>query len=310
MKSDIITRLESGEILFCDGSTGVILQSLGCDPGESVEKWGLEHEETLRKLHKSYIEAGADIILTNTLGGNSIKLKKYNLDDEVRSLNKELAEIALDVVSAFDRKIYVAGNVGPTGELMEPYGLLTESDLIKSFSEQIKVLSETRVDLIFIETMMDVNEAVCAVKAVKESCDLPVFASISFNPDRNGFRTVMGNSPEQAVEMLQSAGADVVGSNCGGVLAEMMPDLVKQMKKAGARLVVIEPNAGIPTVINGKTVFPQSPQEMAKSFPAIVDAGANAVGGCCGATSEHIRLIVKTVREHILYKSDNTNLRI
>ncbi len=299
LKNDIISRLKSGEILFCDGSTGIVLQSLGCEPGESVEKWGLVHAETLKKLHKSYVEAGSEIILTNTLGGNRIKLKKYGLEDEVRSLNKGLAELALDVVSTFDRKIYVAGNVGPTGELMEPYGLLTESDLIKSFSEQIKVLSETGVDLIFIETMIDVNEAASAVKAAKESCDLPIFASVSFNPDRNGFRTVMGNSPEQAVEILQEVGADVVGSNCGGVLAEMMPNLVRQMKKAGAKLIVVEPNAGMPTIINGKTVFPQQPQDMAKSFPEIVDAGANAVGGCCGATSEHIRLIVKTVREHI-----------
>ncbi|MGQ9610424.1 MAG: homocysteine S-methyltransferase family protein [bacterium] len=302
MKSDIIIRLESGEILFCDGSTGIILQSLGCGPGESVEKWGLEHDKTLRELHKSYIEAGSDIVLTNTLGGNSIKLKKYGLESEVKLLNKGLAELALEIASAFDRKIYVAGNIGPTGELMEPYGLLTESDLIKSFSEQIKILSETGVDLIFIETMIDVNEAAFAVKAAKETCDLPIFASISFNPDRNGFRTVMGNSPEQAVEVLQEAGADVVGSNCGGVLAEMMPDLVRQMKKAGAKFIVIEPNAGIPTIINGKTVFPQQPQEMAKSFPAIIDAGANVVGGCCGATSEHIRLIIKTVREHISKK--------
>lgn len=302
MKNDIIIRLGSGEILFCDGSTGIILQSLGCGPGESVEKWGLEHDKTLRELHKSYIEAGSDIILTNTFGGNSIKLKKYGLESEVKLLNKGLAELALEIASAFDRKIYVAGNIGPTGELMEPYGLLTESDLIKSFSEQIKILSETGVDLIFIETMIDVNEAASAVKAAKETSDLPIFASISFNPGRNGFRTVMGNSPEQAVEVLQKAGADVVGSNCGGVLAEMMPDLVRQMKKAGAKFIVIEPNAGIPTIINGKTVFPQQPQEMAKSFPAIIDAGANVVGGCCGATSEHIRLIIKTVREHISKK--------
>lgn len=302
MKNNIIIRLESGEILFCDGSTGIILQSLGCGPGESVEKWGLEHDKTLRELHKSYIEAGSDIILTNTLGGNSIKLKKYGLESKVKLLNKGLAELALEIASAFDRKIYVAGNIGPTGELVEPYGLLTESDLIKSFSEQIKILSETGVDLIFIETMIDVNEAASAVKAAKETSDLPIFASISFNPDRNGFRTVMGNSPEQVVEVLQEAGADVVGSNCGGVLAEMMPDLVRQMKKAGAKFIVIEPNAGIPTIINGKTVFPQQPQEMAKSFPAIIDAGANVVGGCCGATSEHIRLIIKTVREHISKK--------
>lgn len=299
MKTDLLDRLNSGEILICDGSTGIILQSMGCGPGESVEKWGLENEAVLRKLHSGYIEAGADIIITNTLGGSRLKLEKFGLGSEVEVINKSLAIVALDIASKFPKTVYVAGNVGPTGQLMEPYGLLTESDMIDVFSQQINALVEGGVDFIFIETMIDVNEAAAAVKAARRMCDLPVFASISCNPDKNGFRTVMGNSPKQAVEVLQDAGADVLGSNCGSVLAAMMPDLVKQMKEAGARLVVIEPNAGIPQMLGGKTVFPQSPQEMAKSFPDIIDAGANIVGGCCGATSEHIRLIAQTVREHI-----------
>ncbi len=303
MKTNLLDRLNSGEILICDGSTGIVLQSMGCGPGESVEKWGLENEAILRNLHRGYIEAGADIIITDTLGGSQLKLEKYGLGSEVESINKNLAIIAKDVASGFSKTVYVGGNVGSTGQLMQPFGLLSESDLIEAFSQQIRSLVDGGVDFIFIETMIDVNEAVVAVKAAKNVCDLPVFASISYNPDRNGFRTVMGNSPKQAVEALQEAGADVVGSNCGSVLAEMMPELVRQMKEAGAKLVVIEPNAGIPQVINGKTVFPQSPQDMAKSFPAIVGAGANVVGGCCGATSEHIRLIAQSVREHLRKKS-------
>ncbi len=299
MNKGLLDRLNDGEILICDGSMGIRLQSLGCPVGVSVEKWGFENIDVLNDIHAGYIEAGADIIITNTLGGSRLKLDKYNLGNEVGALNKGLAEIAVDVALKFSKPVYVAGNVGSTGELMEPYGLLTESDIIKAFSEQTKALVEGGVDLLFIETMMDVSEAVAAVKAIKESCDLPIFASISFNPDKNGFRTVMGNSPQQAVEMLQDAGADVVGSNCGSTFAPDMPELMKQMKSAGARLLVVEPNAGLPEIIKGKTVFPHTPEQMAKHVPAMIDAGANVVGGCCGTNEEHIGLITQTAREYV-----------
>lgn len=299
MNCDLLERLNNGEILICDGSTGIALQYKGCDPGESVEKWGLEHRDILMSLHAGYIDAGADIILTNTLGGNKIKLKKYGLENEVESLNRNLAELAREVAYRYKKTVYVAGNLGPTGELMEPYGALSESAVIEAFCQQVEALIDGGVDFIYIETMIDVNEAVCAVKAVKVTCDLPIIASMSFDPAKNGFRTVMGNTPEQAVAMLHSAGADVVGANCGSVLASMMPDLIKQMKSAGARLVAVEPNAGIPQLINGKTVFPETPEEMAVHVPAMLDAGANVIGGCCGAMAEHIRLISKTAKEHI-----------
>jgi 5-methyltetrahydrofolate--homocysteine methyltransferase len=303
LNKGLLERLNAGEILICDGSTGIALQSMGCNLGESVEKWGFEHSDILMDLHANYIDAGADIILTDTLGGSKIKLKKFGLENEVESLNKGLAELARNVVSRYTKIVYVAGNVGPTGELMEPYGTLSESDMIESFSQQIKALINGGVDFIFIETMIDVNEAVSAIKATKALCDLPIFASIAFDPGKNGFRTVMGNTPEQAVDRLQSAGADVVGSNCGSVLASMMPDLIKQMKSAGAKLIAVEPNAGIPQIINGRTVFPETPQEMAVHVPAMIDAGANVVGGCCGVMAEHIRLIAKTAREYISKKN-------
>ncbi len=303
MKEDLLERLNNGEILICDGSTGIALQYKGCDPSESVEKWGLEHRDILMSLHAGYIDAGADIILTNTLGGNGIKLKKFGLENEVESLNRSLAELAREVVSRYTKTVYVAGNLGPTGELMEPYGTLSESDMIEAFSRQVRALVDGGVDFIFIETMIDINEAVSAIKAVKATCDLRIFASMSFNPVKNGFRTVMGNTPEQAVDILQSTGADVVGSNCGSVLASMMPDLIKQMRSAGARLIAVEPNAGIPQLIGGKTIFPETPEDMAIHVPAMIDAGANVIGGCCGALSEHIRLIAEKAREHILKSS-------
>ena len=299
MRKDLLERLNSGEILICDGSVGITLQALGCPPGESVEKWGLEHDDILRNLHVSYIEAGADIIITNTLGGNRLMLEKYGLGDQVEYLNKGLANIALDASSRFSKPVYVAGNVSATGEQLEPYGDLTESEAIEVFSQQVKALVDGGVDFIFIETIIDVNEAVSAVKASKLSCDLPVFASLSFDFGNRGFRTVYGNSPEQVVDLLQEAGADVVGSNCGSVLASKMPELIKQMKSAGARLVVVEPNAGLPELINGRNVFHQTPQEMAIHVLAMIDAGANVIGGCCGTTPEHIRLIAKAVKEYM-----------
>ena len=305
MNKGILERLNNGEILICDGSMGIMLQSLGCPPDVSIEKWGLENSDVVSNLHKDYIEAGADIIITNTLGGSRIKLDKYNLGNEVISINKGLAEIAVDTASKFSKRIYVAGNIGPSGELMMPYGLLTESEIIKSFSEQVKGLLDGKVDFFFIETMIDVNEALSAIKAIKELCNLPIFASMSFNPVKNGFRTVMGNSPQQVVEMLQSAGADVIGSNCGSTFAPDMPALMMQMKSAGARLLVAEPNAGLPEIINGKTVFPHTPEQMAKYVPDMIDSGASVIGGCCGTNAEHIRLMAQTAHRHIKDRSKN-----
>jgi len=296
LKVELLSRLNSGEVLVCDGAMGTMLQSFGYTTGDPPEKWGVEHEESLRRVHSEYIEAGADIILTNTFGGSRPKLEKYGLGSEVEQLNRDLAQIAVDEASKAERKVYVAGDVGPTGEFMEPIGMLTESDMIEIFSQQIRALAQGGVDLIFIETMMDPNEAAAAVKAAKKVCDLPVFASMSYNVDKKGFRTMMGTSPEQAVKILIEAGADVVGANCGDVLASMMPSLIRQMKEAGAKLVVVEPNAGVPRIIDGRTVFPQTPQEMARSVPEMIEAGADVIGGCCGTTPEYIRLIARIVK--------------
>jgi len=294
--SQFLDALQEGKRLVSDGAMGTQLQSRGYPAGDSPEAWALEHEQVLRDIHIAYVEAGANLLTANSFGATSIKLAKFGLEDQVARLNREVARVAVSVTKSYeDRELYVGGDMGPTGEFLQPLGPLSEESLFAVYAEQAEALAAGGVDYIFVETMMDVNEAVVAVKASRASSGLPVMASMSFNMARKGFRTMMGNTPAQMVTALLEAGADVVGSNCGEVLAAQMPDLVREFKSAGASLVVVQPNAGIPESIDGKTVFSQSPEEMAASVPDILAAGANIIGGCCGTTPDHIRLIAQRV---------------
>ena len=288
---NLIERLES-EILICDGAMGTMLSSAGFPPGESPEKWGLQNEMKLRAIHEAYIKAGADIILTNTFGANAFKLAKFGLADEVDFINRAAAELAVSVAG---EKVYVAGDIGPSGEFMEPLGTITESQVRDAFAQQATALADGGVDLIIIETMMDLNEMNTAIKAAKSSTDLVIIASMSFNTDKHGFRTMMGVSPTDAAFGMLEAGADIVGANCGNVEMKQMPELISEMRAAGAQYIIVEPNAGAPQVIDGETVFPQTPEEMAAGIPQVVKVGANIIGGCCGTTPEHIKAIAGKV---------------
>jgi 5-methyltetrahydrofolate--homocysteine methyltransferase len=275
---------------------GTMLQANGYEPGDSPEQWALEHPEVLRGIHRAYIAAGADVILSNTFGANKPKLHKYGLDGRIAEMNRELVALLVQVAAEAGQPIYVAGDIGPTGEFMEPLGTISQADMIGMVAEQVQGLVAGGAELIFIETMMDVAEAVAAVKAAKAVCNLPVVASMSYNPAKRGYRTMMGNAPAQAAEALLEAGADVTGANCGNVLPEQMPEVIAALKAAGARWVAVEPNAGLPEMIDGQTVFSQGPEEVAASVPAILAAGANLIGGCCGTTPDHIRAIAAAVR--------------
>lgn len=271
---------------------GTMLNSAGFPSGESPEKWGLQNEAKLRAIHEAYAKAGADIILTNTFGANTIKLAKFGLAEEIDLINRAAAELA---VSVADEKLYVAGDIGPSGEFMEPLGSITESQMRDAFAQQATALADGGVDLIIIETMMDLNEMKTAIKAAKSSTGLVVIASMSFNVDKQGFRTMMGVSPTDAASGMLEVGADIVGANCGNVEMKQMPELISEMKAAGAQYIIAEPNAGAPLVVDGETVFPQTPDEMAAGVPEVVKAGANIIGGCCGTTPEHIKAIVEKV---------------
>ena len=291
-------RLEAGEILVLDGANGTLMMQYGFRGECAPELWAAEHADVMAGIHAAYIAAGADVILTNTIGGSAPKLARYGLGDETSRLNRRLAEIAVQTAGVAERPVIVLGDVGATGELMAPAGTLSEAEMIAAHTPQIEGLLEGGVAGIFVETMLDVAEAVAAIKAARRLTALPVLASLAFDPGRRGPRTLMGQTPAQAAVALLEAGALVVGANCGSLVAAQMPAIVAEMRAAGARWVAVEPNAGLPVMADGQTVFPQSPEEMAASVPAILEAGARLIGGCCGTTPEHIRLIAQAVRRH------------
>ncbi|MBM3237510.1 methionine synthase [Candidatus Poribacteria bacterium] len=298
MKIQFLERLKN-EILISDGAIGTMLQTVGCPPGACPEEWGIANREKLQSIHRSYLEAGADILLTNTLGGSRFKLGKYNLSDQTYLINKQAAEIVVGVARDI---AYVAGDIGPTGEFMEPVGLIKEQEFYAAFAEQASGLKAGGADFIIIETMMALDEMQTAIKAAKETTGLPVIASMSFNVIATSadssytFRTMMGVDPKQAAVGMVEAGADVIGANCGDVLMAQMPALIKQLRSAVDMYIIAQANAGRPQLIDGKTVFSQSPEEIAFSVEAVVKAGANIIGGCCGTTPEHIRQIARKVK--------------
>ena len=295
MHRGLLERLQSGEVLVADGANGVRLAAYGYRPGEAPERWSLDHPEAMRAIHAGYIAAGADVVLTNTLGGSRPKLAPYGLGEEVAAINRDLALLLGDVIARSGREVFLAGDVGPTGALLAPLGALEEREAIAIFREQIAALVAGGAGCVFIETMMDLGEAAAAVRAARECCDLPVIATMAFNPVRDGYRTMMGVTPAAAAEALLAAGADVVGANCGQVQAADMPALIRAFRAAGAPLVAVEPNAGLPQLVGEETVFSQTPEEMAAAVPDILAAGANLVGGCCGTTDAHIRRIAAAI---------------
>jgi len=292
--SDFITRLKSEVILF-DGAMGTMLQAKGLQPGECVELWNLERPEIVQKIHRAYLEAGAQVVETNTFGANRIKLGSYGLEARTRELNYHGARLAKE---ATPTGCFVAGSVSPTGKFLEPLGELTFPQLVEIYEEQIGALGEGGVDLLCIETMMDPEEAAAAIQAARLACDLPVIATMTFNLDRVGFRTIMGVSPEAAIRRLEEAGADVLGSNCGNGMEEMIL-LMKEMRALTTAPLIAQPNAGVPQLVEGKATYTQTPGDFSRKVPELLKTGVNAVGGCCGTTPAHIHLMAKRIREEL-----------
>jgi 5-methyltetrahydrofolate--homocysteine methyltransferase len=283
------SRLEKKRVLIADGGWGTELQKRGLPPGEPPEVWNIGRPEEVGAVALSYVEAGADIILSNTFGGSSLKLAKVHLEDKLIEINRQGATISKK--AAGDRALVFA-SIGPSGEFMAPVGAVSEEDMMKGFAEQAKALAEGGADGIVVETMMDLAEARAALLAARQSTSLPVAVTMTFNKGPKGFATMMGIRPEQAVAELEKAGADIVGANCGAGIDQMI-DLMKLMRSATALPLWCKPNAGLPELIDGKTVYRETPEMMASKLRALVQAGANIVGGCCGTTPTHIRAFVR-----------------
>jgi 5-methyltetrahydrofolate--homocysteine methyltransferase len=288
----LLTRLKRGDVLVGDGAWGTQLMQRGLPPGQPPEWFALDEPEVIEEVARLYVEAGADLVTTDTFGGTSFRLKLHGLYGERERVNRQAVEA---VKRAVGGRALVSASVGPSGQLLEPYGDTSPDAVEEAFAEQIRALASAGADVLCIETMGDLTEAVRAVKAAKEVAPgVPVMATMTFEPTPRGYFTVMGVSVEKAVAGLEAAGADVVGSNCGTGIEDMV-SIARQMTRATRLPILIQPNAGLPESRDGRMVYNETPETMASRVPELLDLGVAVVGGCCGTTPEHIRAIRRAV---------------
>ncbi|MFG6394659.1 MAG: homocysteine S-methyltransferase family protein [Lachnospiraceae bacterium] len=294
-KEDLIERLKRGKLIL-DGATGSNLQKSGMSAGVCPEEWILKNPEVLKRLQEEYIKAGSDIIYAPTFSGNRIKLAEYGLAGDIKDINKSLVGISKEAVAkaGVKRDIYIAGDITMTGRQVYPAGSLRFGELIDIYKEQVNYLCEAGVDLIVVETMMSLQESRAAVIAVKETCNLPVFVTLTFNEDG---RTLYGTSPETAALVLNALGVAAVGVNCS-TGPDKMTDIVKKMADYADIPVIAKPNAGIPQLDkDGNTVYGLEPDHFAEQMAVLAEAGADILGGCCGTTPGHIRELCSILEE-------------
>jgi len=288
----ILDKLAGGTVLVSDGAWGTYLHLKGLKDGECPESWNLNRPEEVLEIARSYVEAGADLILTNSFGASPLKLEGYGLEKQAYELNRSAAEISRE---AAGEQVLVMGSIGPTGKMVI-MGEATPQEVYKGFMEQARGLTDGGADGIVIETMSDPEEAGLAIEAVKKVSPLDVACTFTFSKNQDGvYRTMMGTDVPAYLEMARSAGADIIGANCGNGTAGMI-EIVRELRKLDPEIpVLVHSNAGLPVYRDGKTLFPESPGEMASQMEELIRAGANIIGGCCGTTPDHIRQIVQVV---------------
>jgi 5-methyltetrahydrofolate--homocysteine methyltransferase len=286
-------RLAAKRLLIADGALGTELAKRGLAAGETPERWNLDRSSEVLAVARSYVEAGADIILTNTFGGSPLKLAKVGLQAQVAEVNFRGVELAKEAAGG---KALVFASIGPTGEFMAPAGTIEEAEMVACFAEQVRAIAAASPDGIVMETMSDLGEAKAALRAIRENSNLPAVVSMTFQKGARGYATMMGVTPAQAAEALEAAHADMVGANCGAGIDDIV-EVARLMRPATTLPLWFKPNAGLPQLIDGKTVFGETPETMVKRLADLVKAGASVVGGCCGTTPDHIRLFVAAARK-------------
>jgi 5-methyltetrahydrofolate--homocysteine methyltransferase len=285
---ELLDRLRTGEVLVGDGAWGTLLMAHGLAPGEPPEAINLSRPEVLEEIACRYLEAGADLVTTNTFGGSPARLGTYGLEGRTEEINRAAVQA---VRRAVGTRAYVSASVGPCGHVLKPYGDADPAAIGAGFERQVAALAAAGADLVCVETMTDLAEAILAVRAARAAAPgLPVMATLTFEPTRRGFFTVMGVSIAQAVDGLGAAGADILGSNCGNG-SEVMVEIAREFRAHSGRPIAIQPNAGLPEPRGGETVYPETPGFMAAQAKALVRAGVSIVGGCCGTTPEHVRAL-------------------
>jgi len=291
MRRDFLSRLRSGNVMIADGAMGTMLQAAGLPSGMAPEEWLLKNPESVIGVHRAYLDAGADLILTCTFGATLPRLERSGLGDRVGEINRRAVEIAREAAGG---DAYVAGDIGPMGEFLAPLGELRYEDAVEIFAEQASALAEAGVDVLYIETMAALDEVKAAVEgALRAGKGTPVTATLSF--DSHG-RTNMGVRPEEAAEALAELSVDGLGANCGATL-DMTLGAVEAMREVASEMpLIVKPNAGTPRLVDDDVVYDATPEDMAAYARKFVEIGARIVGGCCGSTPEHIAAVARAVR--------------
>jgi 5-methyltetrahydrofolate--homocysteine methyltransferase len=281
---------EKGEVLLADGAWGTEFFKRGLMQGSPPDEWNLTHPEIVRDITREYLDAGATIILTNTFGANRFRLEAHGLAGRAREINTRGAGLARDVVG---QSAIVAGDIGPTGRIMA-LGEVSAEDLTAAFTEQARALRDGGVDWIVVESMADADEMEIAVRAAHEAAGLPIVASMTYNRTPKGYRTMMGNTPEACVRKAESAGASLVGANCGTGIEDYVP-LAPVLRSLTGLPVWVKANAGVPQIVGGKVIYPLTPEQYAAFVPALVQTGVDVIGGCCGTDPRFIREVGRTI---------------
>ncbi len=287
------TLLDSGQPVLADGAMGTMLFAEGLQFGDPPEVWNLTHPEVVRRIHRGYLDAGSQILMTNTFGGNRKRLALHGHENRVAELNRTAAILLRSEVQAAGGHALVAGDIGPSGEIMAPIGTLDEAEAVDVFAEQAAALVAGGVDLIWIETMSDLAEIKAAIDGVRRVApEIPLVTTMTF--DTRG-HTMMGVSPERAAKALLSWGADAIGGNCGNGPDELIPVIEKMRAVAPEARLVAKSNAGMPELVDMRAVYRSDPADFAGEVARMRAAGATIVGGCCGTTPAHLAAITSRV---------------
>jgi 5-methyltetrahydrofolate--homocysteine methyltransferase len=301
-RNDFRQLLETRTV-FIDGATGTELQKRGMAAGVCPEKWIIDNPWAIQEVQKAYYEAGSDIVLAPTFTGTRIKLDEYGLADDLVYINRTLVRLTKEICPEGK---FVGADISMTGKQLYPLGDLMFEDLVDCYKEQVNAILEEGVDLFVVETMMSLQECRAAVLAIKETCDLPIIVSLTYNPDG---KTLYGTSPDTATIVLQSMGIDCIGMNCS-TGPDAMLELVNQIAKVATVPIMVKPNAGLPELENGKTVYKMGPKEFADASERLYEAGASLFGGCCGSTPEHIKELVLRLKDKACHKVVDKPLRV
>jgi 5-methyltetrahydrofolate--homocysteine methyltransferase len=276
--------------VLADGATGTNYQRMGIEPGVAPEEWVFDAPEKVQELHRRFVDAGSQLVLTCTFGGSSLRLADEALHGRGREVNRQAVELARDAVGD---GVLVAGSIGPSGHLADPLGPLTRALAVETFGEQARALAEGGVDLLVLETFFSLDEGLWAVEGIRGATDLPLVVSYSFD---QGTRTMMGLTPTQVVEAFAPLGVDAIGANCGKSLADTDLIVDELLAAAGDLPLWVKPNAGVPRIVGDEVVYDAGPDDLARHLASYVAKGVRVVGGCCGTTPEHVAAIAAAVR--------------